>query len=251
MKVGTDGVLLGAWARVLPGPARYLDIGTGTGGDSSDARPAHGGCARWGDRRCRGGGWCGSGTGRGQCRIVTVESCGQGVSLRNRDFPSRVSEPLGAAGTRRAYRMAVKRLLPETVPKKESRQQSLPNCFITISFPIRRGSWIRCPLPMRDAGWPATPIRSLMANCCSMLPVCWRRRVSFSVVLPADSEERFSRQGPRRRVRTEPSYTCLYPSRNISQARLARIRFRRKLRGDARRRHPDNRDRRGPWELYG
>ena len=31
MKVGTDGVLLGAWARVLPGPARYLDIGTGTG----------------------------------------------------------------------------------------------------------------------------------------------------------------------------------------------------------------------------
>lgn len=31
MKVGTDGVLLGAWARVLPRPARYLDIGTGTG----------------------------------------------------------------------------------------------------------------------------------------------------------------------------------------------------------------------------
>ena len=87
--------------------------------------------------------------------------------------------PCGAAGTWRAYRMAVKRLLPETVPKKESRQQSLPNCFITISFPIRRGSWIRCPLPMRDAGWLATPIRSLMVNCCSMLPVCWRRRVSF------------------------------------------------------------------------
>lgn len=158
--------------------------------------------------------------------------------------------PCGAAGTRRAYRMAVKRLLPETVPKKESRQQSLPNCFITISFPIRRGSWIRCPLPMRDAGWPATPIRSLMANCCSMLPVCWRRGSLFGGVA-GRQRGAFSRQGPRRRVRTEPSYTCLYPSRNISQARLARIRFRRKLRGDARRRHPDNRDRRGPWELYG
>lgn len=31
MKVGTDGVLLGAWAEVLPGDRRLLDIGTGTG----------------------------------------------------------------------------------------------------------------------------------------------------------------------------------------------------------------------------
>lgn len=31
MKVGTDGVLLGAWTRVLPGDKRILDIGTGTG----------------------------------------------------------------------------------------------------------------------------------------------------------------------------------------------------------------------------
>lgn len=31
MKVGTDGVLLGAWARMLPGDGRVLDIGTGTG----------------------------------------------------------------------------------------------------------------------------------------------------------------------------------------------------------------------------
>lgn len=31
MKVGTDGVLLGAWARMDAGPARILDVGTGTG----------------------------------------------------------------------------------------------------------------------------------------------------------------------------------------------------------------------------
>ena len=31
MKVGTDGVLLGAWAGVRPGDRRILDIGTGTG----------------------------------------------------------------------------------------------------------------------------------------------------------------------------------------------------------------------------
>ncbi len=31
MKVGTDGVLLGAWARVEPSFRRYLDVGTGTG----------------------------------------------------------------------------------------------------------------------------------------------------------------------------------------------------------------------------
>lgn len=31
MKVGTDGVLLGAWARIVPTHSRYLDIGTGTG----------------------------------------------------------------------------------------------------------------------------------------------------------------------------------------------------------------------------
>ncbi len=27
MKVGTDGVLLGAWARVVPGHIRWLDVG--------------------------------------------------------------------------------------------------------------------------------------------------------------------------------------------------------------------------------
>ena len=31
MKVGTDGVLLGAWATVQESPGRILDIGTGTG----------------------------------------------------------------------------------------------------------------------------------------------------------------------------------------------------------------------------
>lgn len=31
MKVGTDGVLVGAWTRVLPSDRRMLDIGTGTG----------------------------------------------------------------------------------------------------------------------------------------------------------------------------------------------------------------------------
>ena len=31
MKVGTDGVLLGAWAGVRPCDRRMLDIGTGTG----------------------------------------------------------------------------------------------------------------------------------------------------------------------------------------------------------------------------
>lgn len=31
MKVGTDGVLVGAWASVLPSDRRILDIGTGTG----------------------------------------------------------------------------------------------------------------------------------------------------------------------------------------------------------------------------
>ena len=31
MKVGTDGVLLGAWTRLLPTDRRILDIGTGTG----------------------------------------------------------------------------------------------------------------------------------------------------------------------------------------------------------------------------
>ena len=31
MKVGTDGVLLGAWAGVRPSDRRMLDIGTGTG----------------------------------------------------------------------------------------------------------------------------------------------------------------------------------------------------------------------------
>ena len=30
-KVGTDGVLMGAWARVRPDDKKYLDIGTGTG----------------------------------------------------------------------------------------------------------------------------------------------------------------------------------------------------------------------------
>ena len=31
MKVGTDGVLLGAWAGVRPADRRILDVGTGTG----------------------------------------------------------------------------------------------------------------------------------------------------------------------------------------------------------------------------
>ena len=31
MKVGTDGVLLGAWAPILSSTQRLLDIGTGTG----------------------------------------------------------------------------------------------------------------------------------------------------------------------------------------------------------------------------
>lgn len=31
MKVGTDGVLLGAWAEVRPGDRRMLDVGAGTG----------------------------------------------------------------------------------------------------------------------------------------------------------------------------------------------------------------------------
>lgn len=31
MKVGTDGVLIGAWARVEPGQERMLDVGAGTG----------------------------------------------------------------------------------------------------------------------------------------------------------------------------------------------------------------------------
>lgn len=31
MKVGTDGVLLGAWVSVRPSDRRILDIGTGTG----------------------------------------------------------------------------------------------------------------------------------------------------------------------------------------------------------------------------
>ena len=31
MKVGTDGVLLGAWAPIAPQATRLLDIGTGTG----------------------------------------------------------------------------------------------------------------------------------------------------------------------------------------------------------------------------
>lgn len=31
MKVGTDGVLVGAWARIAPSDRRMLDIGTGTG----------------------------------------------------------------------------------------------------------------------------------------------------------------------------------------------------------------------------
>ena len=31
MKVGTDGVLLGAWAPIDPNASRILDIGTGTG----------------------------------------------------------------------------------------------------------------------------------------------------------------------------------------------------------------------------
>ena len=31
MKVGTDGVLLGAWAAVRPQDERILDVGTGTG----------------------------------------------------------------------------------------------------------------------------------------------------------------------------------------------------------------------------
>ena len=31
MKVGTDGVLLGAWASITPNASRLLDIGTGTG----------------------------------------------------------------------------------------------------------------------------------------------------------------------------------------------------------------------------
>lgn len=40
MKVGTDGVLLGAWAEVRPGDRRMLDVGTGTGPDRPDAGPA-------------------------------------------------------------------------------------------------------------------------------------------------------------------------------------------------------------------
>lgn len=31
MKVGTDGVLIGAWCRLPQGPCRILDIGTGSG----------------------------------------------------------------------------------------------------------------------------------------------------------------------------------------------------------------------------
>ena len=69
MKVGTDGVLLGAWAGVRPADRRILDIGTGTGliavmlaqrspgalitgvdiDDVEEAR-ANGDAAPWGDR---------------------------------------------------------------------------------------------------------------------------------------------------------------------------------------------------------
>ncbi len=69
MKVGTDGVLIGAWARVQPSDRRVLDIGTGTGlialmlaqrvpearvtgidiGDVTEAR-ANADLSPWGDR---------------------------------------------------------------------------------------------------------------------------------------------------------------------------------------------------------
>ena len=41
MKVGTDGILLGAWAPVA-GVKRILDIGTGSGLSGADARAANG-----------------------------------------------------------------------------------------------------------------------------------------------------------------------------------------------------------------
>ncbi len=191
MKVGTDGVLLGAWARVLPGPARYLDIGTGTGGDSSDARPAHGGCARWGDRRCRGGGWCGSGTGRGQCRIVTVESGGQGVSLRNRDFPSGVSEPLW--GGRDAA--SVPDGGEETAAgdcSEEGESATVPPELLYHHI-VSNPPWFVDSLPSPHAGRrvarhaDSLPYGELLQHAARLLAP----EGLFSVVLPADSEERF------------------------------------------------------------
>ena len=49
MKVGTDGVLLGAWAEVRPGDRRMLDVGTGTG-LIAECSPDYGGGRRCGVR---------------------------------------------------------------------------------------------------------------------------------------------------------------------------------------------------------
>ena len=151
MKVGTDGVLLGAWARVLPGPARYLDIGTGTGvialmlaqrtedvpgGATVDAVEVDGAGAVRGPRpmphRHRG-------VMRSGC--IAAES---GFSVPG------VSEPLWAAGTRRAYRMAVKRLLPETVPKKEESATVPPE--LLYHHIVSNPPWFVDSLPSPHAG---------------------------------------------------------------------------------------------------
>lgn len=147
--------------------------------------------------------------------------------------------------------MAVKRLLPEDC-SEEGESATVPPELLYHHI-VSNPPWFVDSLPSPHAGRrvarhaDSLPYGELLQHAARLLAP----EGLFSVVLPADSEERFlagarvAGFGLNRRTRvfTLPG--------NISQARLARIRFRRKLRGDARRRHPDNRDRRGPWELYG